>query len=148
MAFYSKRLNSTHELALEKAALNDQLAKLKQDGFLSLPSFAKGKEKKEETQPNATNPLLSGLSFSHPLVQLLITLVQKRLNRNSKRADSTYNTQTLVQTPSKRPLLLRILVEFGGGYLKWKIIELMIKGITHILKKRKQQASIKALGQS
>lgn len=148
MAFYPKRLNGTHELALEKAALNDQLAKLKQDGFLSLPRFAKGKEKKEATQPNATNPLVSGLSFSHPLAQLLITLVQKRFNKNTKRTETSHNTQTLVQTPSKRPLLLRLLIEFGGGYLKWKIIELMIKGITHLIKKRKQQASINTLGQS
>ena len=133
MRLYTKRLRSIEDLEREKKRLLKESKRMEEEGFLSLEGILNNKQGKGDDAG-----LFDLLPTSNPLVAVLIKLVKQRFfnkDNNSK----TGNTIPGTEEKRRKNPLKSIAVEFIGGYLKWKAIELSYKGIRLLIKRRKEK---------
>ena len=81
--------------------------------------------------------LANFLPGANPVTDLVIKLVQQQIRKrkNSKKADIN---PPQIQPPHKSKIKA-LAIEFIGGYLKWKAIELTYKGVRHVIKTAKEK---------
>ena len=134
MRLYPKRLRNIEDLEREKKRLLKESKRMEEEGFLSLGSIVNNKADKD----GSDSGLLDLLPISNPLVTVLIKLVKQRFfnkDNNSK----TGNTVPGAEEKRRKNPLKSIAVEFIGGYLKWKAIELSYEGMRLLIKRRKEK---------
>jgi len=141
MRLYPRRLSGIADLKKEKRLLEKRSRELDKEEFLSLGGIFDGKKKKSGEE-GGKGSILDYLPVSNPLVELLITIVKRRLNK--KGAEKPPKTVNVPKAPTDaRPRKHRvkaIAIEFIGGYLKWKAIELSYKAIRRLIKGKKEVA--------
>jgi len=128
MRLYPKKLNSTAELMAEKQLLKLRLQQIDGDGMLSLKP-----RKKTDAEPAKKNEgnLLGDILGSGTVIDIALKLLPMLTGK------SGVNKTTEKKGPN---LLVKGLIEFGGGYLKWKAIELSYKGLKSLISKSKKNA--------
>ena len=137
MRLYPKKLRNIEDLERERKLLLKESKRMDEEEFLSLEGIL-GSKKKGSDGNDGIGSLLDYLPVSNPMVSMLIKLVQKR---RSKKADPPSRSYTAKSEESKKgkSILKTAAIEVIGGYLKWKAIELSYKGISHLIKKRKEK---------
>ncbi len=136
MRLYPKKLRNIEDLEQEKKLLRKESSNLDIDTVLSFDGILGKKKKGKET--NGDSSLLDFLPVSNPLVSLLVKFVQQKLAKGGNNPKATYTPQAEQKKQGKNPIK-SIAIEFIGGYLKWKAIELSYKGLRHLIKKRKKK---------
>jgi hypothetical protein len=133
MKLYPKKLRSIEDLERERKVLLRECRQLDKEEFLSPGKKSNGDSKKTN---NEEGSLLDLLPISNPLVSQLLKMVWRLFSKkenNPAPIDKPY-------IPDKKQNKNRIksfAIEFIGGYLKWKAIELSYKAIRHIISTRK-----------
>ena len=139
MRLYPKKLRSIEDLEREKKLLLKESKRMDEEDFLSLEGIL-GSKKKGSDSNDGIGSLLDYLPVSNPMVSMLIKLVQKRLSKKDEPPSKTYTAKDEGAKKGKN-LVMRVAIEVIGGYLKWKAIELSYKGISQLIKKRKEKRS-------
>lgn len=138
MGFYPKKLRNCKDLEREKALLLKEKRELEQEQLFSFEGILGSKKgESKESGQEGLGALLGFLPLSNPLVSLLIKTAKGMFSKkeNEEACDKSIHTS---RKPGKS-FLKSIAVEFIGGYLKWKAIELTYKGIRLIIKSRKKK---------
>ena len=138
MRLYPKKLRSVEDLEREKKLLRKESKAMDVDSLLSLEGILGKKKKGSEKEEGSS--LLDFLPVSNPLVDLLVKFVQQKLAKRVRNSTANYAPQAESKKKSRNPLK-SAAIEFIGGYLKWKAIELSYKGIRHLIKKRKEKSA-------
>ena len=135
MKLYPKKLRGIEDLEKEKKLLVRQSRQLEKEDFLSLENLTTGKKKGKEKDESSAASLIDLLPISNPYVKMGLDFLVKRFTaaRKEKKEAPAQNT-----APHKSKLRA-IAIEFIGGYLKWKAIELSYKGIKLIIKRSKER---------
>ena len=128
MRLYPKKLRSVADLEREKQLLRKESKQLDNEEFLSVDGLM-GKS-------GGGGSLIDMLPISNPIVSQVVKIVAGRLTRKAKAPKAAPRAE--YGEEKKDSLLKRGAVEFIGGYLKWKAIELSYKGIRYLIKKRKE----------
>ena len=136
MALYSKKLRSIEDLEREKKLLQKERVRIEEEGFLSVEGIFKNKGK----EASGAASLLDLIPVSHPVADILIRFVKNKLSQKESNSQEDNTASRTKKKNSKGPLK-SLAVEFIGGYLKWKAIELSYKGVRHLIKKRKEKKS-------
>ncbi len=130
MKLYNKQLNSIEELRREKQKLKADLNSADKQGLFSLDDVLPGKNKNNGKADNdgggldiagIATGLLSSLGNKDTLLSVGLPLLKVAGNQLEK------------------GVVKKILKEVGLGYIKWKAIELSIKGIKHLVDKKVQE---------
>jgi hypothetical protein len=128
MRLYPKKLRSIADLEREKKLLMKESKRLDKDEFLSVGGLlGKGGN-------NAS--LVDMLPISNPLVAKVAKIALNRLMKKDKAPKATPVAED--RGERQNSLLKKAAIEFIGGYLKWKAVELSYKGIKHLVKKRSE----------
>jgi hypothetical protein len=134
MRLYPKKLRNIEDLEREKKLLRKESRDLDIDSLFSVDGIL-GKKNKDKDDGGS---LFDFLPVSNPVVDLLVKFVQKKLAKKNGDSGASYAPPPEKKKKGKN-LLKTVAVEFIGGYLKWKAIELSYKGIRHLIKKRKEK---------
>jgi hypothetical protein len=124
MKLYSKQLNSLEELRREKRMLKRAIKESEKEGFFS--------GSKKEKDGDDTGDILSaatGLFRGSPLGSLAMAVGMPLLKQTAGKK--------IAKSGGK--ILGFVLKEVGFSYLKWKAVELGIKGVKQVIKKRKEK---------
>ncbi len=132
MRLYPKKLRNIEDLEREKQLLLRQSRKLDKEEFLSFESLLAG-GKSQDGGGGVAETLLGLLPVSNPIVSKLVGLAVKQL---SKRATTSAPAEECPPEKGNKNILRKIAVEFIGGYLKWKAVELSYKGIKRVMNSR------------
>jgi hypothetical protein len=127
MRLYPKKLRSLADLEREKQLL------LKKNRQLDDEEFLPGVEGLM-TKGASAGALLDILPISNPLVSQVVKVVIGRLGKKDKEPKVAPVAER--RKNGKDSLIKKAAIEFVGGYLKWKAIELSFKGIKYLVKKR------------
>ncbi len=137
MKLYPKKLRSIDDLEQEKQILRKEIKQLDKEQFLSLDGLlGKKGSKGEDTGIDVLSTVLDFLPISNPVVSQVVKLAVGWFSKKEDVPKSGPWKEDTVKKPGKS-LLQKAAIEFIGGYLKWKAIELSFKGIKYIIKKRK-----------
>ena len=121
MALYPKKLNSLEELRREKYALKFAQKQANDKDFFSVES----KDAGGVANASIVGTALSLLT-SPSLLNTVITVAPSLINlTGSKKAKNTF--------------IQRLAKEIIGGYLKWKVVQMGLRGINIFLKSRKRK---------
>jgi hypothetical protein len=139
MRLYPKKLHSIDDLERERKLVLKQREQLEQGEFLSveglLGNIGKG-AKDARGAGGSVFDMLSFLPISNPLFDTAIKLAQGWFaNRSDRKAPVTKENKK--KKKGKNPIA-SIAMEVIGGYLKWKAVELSIKGVKHIINTRRE----------
>jgi hypothetical protein len=138
MGIYPKKLRSVADLEREKKILRARSRKLEDEDFLSLESIlgkSKGKEKNSDNEEESS--LFDLLPISNPIVKMAVKFIGNRLLKKNDNQQSGLDLSFSTAKKKSKHFARKVAVEFIGGYLKWKAIELTYKGIRHLLNKNK-----------
>ncbi len=141
MRLYPKKLRNVEDLKREKQKLLKESRQLDKEDFLSLDGIlGKGKTDKDGNDAAGIGSLLDLLPVSNPLVSLGVKMAGKLLSGKGKSKEKDRDRAEPVRGDKEdKSWIKSIAVEFIGGYLKWKAIELSFNGIKHLIKKRKDK---------
>ncbi|OJW83514.1 MAG: hypothetical protein BGO69_08570 [Bacteroidetes bacterium 46-16] len=140
MRLYRKQLNSIEELRREKAALQLLRKKTEQEDIFSMkdivPSFGKKEksDKDDEYRKEAeglfasVKDMLGGLDIATLLPLILNPL------------------EAIAGKKIRNKIILPLLKELVGSYLKWKAVELGFDAIKHFAKKKKKKREAREEG--
>ncbi|HEY1031998.1 MAG TPA: hypothetical protein VGD89_09505 [Flavipsychrobacter sp.] len=126
MKLYSKQLNSLEELRREKRMLKRAIKESEKEGFFP-GSKKEGKENSDETGDILS--AATGLFSGSPLGSLAMAVGMPLLKQAAGKK--------IAKSGGK--ILGSLLKEVGFSYLKWKAVELGIKGVKQVIKKRKEK---------
>jgi len=135
MRLYPKKLRGIEDLEKEKKLLLRQSRQLEKEDFLSLDNLTAGKKKSKDKDDSPAASLVDLLPISNPFVKMGLDFLVKRFTASRKERKEAPSQNT---APHKSKLKA-IAIEFIGGYLKWKAIELSYKGIKLIIKRSKER---------
>jgi hypothetical protein len=130
MKLYNKQLNSIEELRREKQKLKADLQSAYTQGLFSLDDLLPGNSTSNSKADNnaegvdiagIATSLLSSLGGKNTLLSVGLPLLKVAGNQLEK------------------GVVKKILKEVGLGYIKWKAIELSVKGIKHMVDKKVQE---------
>lgn len=130
MKLYNKQLNSIEELRREKQKLKADLQSADKQGLFSLDDLLPGNSTSNSKADNnaegvdiagIATSLLSSLGSKNTLLSVGLPLLKVAGNQLEK------------------GVVKKILKEVGLGYIKWKAIELSVKGIKHMVDKKVQE---------
>lgn len=130
MKLYNKQLNSIEELRREKQKLKADLQSADKQGLFSLDDLLPGNSTSNSKADNnaegvdiagIATSLLSSLGNKNTLLSVGLPLLKVAGNQLEK------------------GVVKKILKEVGLGYIKWKAIELSVKGIKHMVDKKVQE---------
>ncbi len=148
MAMYKKQLRSIADLEKEKRRISKKLEKLKSEDFL--PSLKSGAD--------FSMPDLDFLAGVIPekysivtkfLPQVVAVAKQAFANRKSEKlaSENVSGSEGKRKGAGKvKKVAGSILMEVLTGYLKWKAIELSIKGARHLIRQRRQKKAATDVG--
>jgi hypothetical protein len=144
MQLYPKRLRNIDDLERERKLVLKQKQRLeKEDLFSSGESSGKKGSKtrdKEEVGGGALSSLIGLLPIgNNPLVGIVVGFAEQYFAGRSERRSKKAFSQPNDEGKKHKNVLGSLAVEFIGGYLKWKAIELSYKGIKLIIKKNKEK---------
>ncbi len=134
MRLYQKKLRSVEDLERERKLLQKEVQRIEEEGFLSVDGVLGSKGK----GGGGIESLIDILPISNPMVAMLLKLVQRKFAAKAEGSKYEPTKESYPQKKGKSPIK-SIAIEFIGGYLKWKAIELSYKGIRHLMKKRKEK---------
>lgn len=140
MRLYRKQLNSIEELRREKAALQLLRKKTEQEDIFSMkdivPSFGK-KEKSDKDDEDRKEAEGLFASVKDMLGDLdITTLLPLILNP----------LEAIAGKKIRNKIILPLLKELVGSYLKWKAVELGFDAIKHFAKKKKKKRDVREEG--
>lgn len=121
MALYPKKLNSLEELRREKYALKYARHQVEDKDFFSVESKDAGGVANASIIGTAMS-LLTSPSLLHTIVTVAPSLINLS---GSKKAKSTF--------------IQRVAKEIIGGYVKWKVIQMGLRGVNMFIKSRKSK---------
>jgi hypothetical protein len=133
MKLYPKKLRNIDDLRKERKRLMKETAQLETEG-ISLAGLAAAGASGNDDKAS----FLDYLPISNPLVRQLLDFAISRLTKKKTKSPKECEDDEAPRKSGKS-LLKRAAVEFIGGYLKWKAIELSFKGARYIIKKRKEK---------
>jgi hypothetical protein len=146
MTLYPKKLHNINDLERERVRLLKQVKKIEDKEYnLSGNLFGKkkGGEKKEQA---ISSKLLDMLPISNPIVKVLADIVLQRITKHKKPKDIPVDAYYAQKSGSKvKSKAKAVAIEFIGGYLKWKAIELTYKGVRRLVNSRKNHSGSKEL---
>jgi hypothetical protein len=137
MSFYPKKLKNASDLEREKKRLLKKRRQLAQ-GELSSLSGILGKAGKKDTAKSGESSWIDILSGALPLIRLVVKgLLRRRKEKkdNKTKTEVKQNATSSAEEKPDRNKVQAIAIEFIGGYLKWKAIELTYKGVRHYIRK-------------
>jgi hypothetical protein len=134
MRLYPKKLRNIDDLEKEKALLMRKSRELEKEDILSIEGLI-GKKGKEKGQGS----ILDLLPVSNPVVSALVKIIQRRLSQKDKQPKAVNAPPPSSEVKPRSSKLKAIAIEFIGGYLKWKAIELSFKGIRHLIRSRRER---------
>jgi hypothetical protein len=140
MELYPKKLHNINDLERERIRLLKQVKKI-EDKDYNLPGNLFGKKNGGNKKEQAiSSKLLDMLPISNPIVKILADIVLQRISKPKKvkavQVDAYYQHQSGVKVKSK---IKALAIEFIGGYLKWKAIELTYKGARRLINARRNR---------
>lgn len=132
MKLYPKKLHSLSELEREKKTMKYALKQIDIEDMFSLGGLLDNSKGKNETEKN-TSPLngLLGSPLFGTIMNVVVPMLKKRSSQKEK-ADKN-------EEPHKKNIVKSAAIELIGGYLKWKAVDLSIKGIKKLLHKKKDK---------
>lgn len=149
MAFYPKKLHNLQELEREKLQLEKQLLKLEEEELFSLNSLknsGKGKKNEDDGGGDILSTIMGSLPIANPWLDLAMSFVKKRF---MSEGNSTKSTATAGNEPGfmekGKAIAKKAAIEVVTGYLKWKAIELSYKGVTYLVKKRREEKILRKM---
>ncbi len=135
MKIYSKRLKGLSDLKAEQETLKYAQKTGGLDDIFSLNSIT-GKKTTPQNNTGSKSTGNNSVLDKLGIAELVLDLVLKYA-RPKQRRETVIKTETAPQKPQKN-LVKSALTEFVGGYIKWKVIELSLKGLSRIIRPRKQ----------
>lgn len=138
MKFYKKRLNSLEELRREKRVLNKAVKKSRNEILHPLSGGkddAERKEKNAEESGDLTSKLgdiigtATDFVSSNPLISAFLLPAVKKYGFKAGKTVGKAGAG----------IGFKLAKELLGGYLKWKAIELGIKGASKLVKAQKEK---------
>jgi hypothetical protein len=132
MALYPKKLHNVDDLKKERSKLLKKVKHLERDGFLSTGMLT-GALKNGENGDSNFGLFADIPELLKPILNLVKDIVLKRLGKKEEKEDNKYRPSE--KKDKGRSLLRSAAIEFIGGYLKWKAIELSFKGLRKFLRK-------------
>lgn len=136
MKLYPKTIKSVNDLEQERRKLLKKKRDLDKDQLFSLGGA--GKDKKDNKDSKAS--WMDILPVSSPVAAFVLDILRKRMRKKQRQPvyyDHKGNAQRSGESKVKK-----LAFEFVGGYLKWKAIELSVKGIQHLMKQRKEKREL------
>ena len=127
MSFYPKQLRTVKALEKEKKRLSKHRRQLEQTVFIA-----------KSSSRGAISTVVGMLPISNPAVAQLLEVVIERIIKRAKGGGGKKEAKALPPKEKAKNRLKAAAIEFIGGYLKWKAIELSCKGIRHIIRKRNE----------
>ena len=137
MRLYPKKLRNIEDLEREKSRLIRASRQLEKEEFLSFSSSSEKKKQGGKNDGKKEGTLFDILSFSNPWISLLVKVIQRRFLKEGKQEPQHKNVEEVKQQRKSR--IRAVAVEFIGGYLKWKAIELTFKGLRYLINRRKEE---------
>lgn len=138
MALYAKNIKTIDDLKQEKKRLLRERKQLEKEDLFSIDSILGGAIKetkgKKESSSEQDNLLNSIIPLVTPLAGTVFEILQHRFT--GKKKTKSKNDEQASADPN---LLISAAKELIGGYLKWKAIEFSYKGITMIIRKKKNK---------
>jgi len=130
MKLYPKKLHNISDLEREKEVLRYAQKQVSLDSLFSLGGLTGTAAKPKETSSNATTGTNLGIAT------MILDLVLKYAMPNRRQVVSK-RTEERTERPRKN-LLISAAKEFIGGYIKWKVVELSYKGLSKVIRSRKE----------
>ena len=118
-------------------------SKLEQNNILlsgALSVVGKKGGKKTNVEPAGSGEDIFALA--EPLIQIARDIVIARMTNKSAPAEEEIKETT--SQKKKKSIPKRMALEFIGGYLKWKAIELGFKALRRLIKARANKKSVQA----
>jgi hypothetical protein len=139
MKLYHKQLHSVEDLKQEKKRLLKKSREMEKEGITSISSI------KGFTEGSGVGlGIQSLLKLSSGQTALLKPVLRWLQSKFAKKETPQYFAAYGNYTAGKKKNLLKTAaIEFVGGYLKWKAIELSFKGIRQLIKNRKEKHQYK-----
>ena len=142
MKLYPKKLTGVAALKQEKKRLHEESRRLEEEDFLTVKEVLGGsgnnKDKKDKKDKDKQGSLLDLLPISNPLVGQVVSIaLSKLMPRNERPREAPRAEES--DRKKEKSLVQKAAVEFIGGYLKWKAIELTYKSIRSLVKSRQEQ---------
>jgi hypothetical protein len=139
MKLYHKQLHSVEDLKQEKKRLLKKSREMEKEGITSISSI------KGFTEGSGVGlGIQSLLKLSSGQTALLKPVFRWLQSKFAKKETPQYSAAYGNYTAGKKKNLLKTAaIEFVGGYLKWKAIELSFKGIRQLIKNRKEKHQYK-----
>jgi hypothetical protein len=136
MSLYPKRLKSLDDLECEKKRVQKQIAELQEEKLFSKESLLA--QLKENAKGGGQGGLLGMLGKFAPagLVPVVGKVTELIKNKQQKQSSQPTAKTPIDGEPEKKNIFVRAGKEILMGYLKWKAIELSIKGVRYLYKKR------------
>ncbi len=137
MRLYPKKLRGIEDLERERKLLLKESRRMDDEGVLSMDGVL-GKKKKDGEEKEGGGSLIDLLPVSNPVVNLLVKFIQRKLAQKANAPKQQFASAGEATVKRKHPLKA-FAIEFIGGYLKWKAIELSYKGIRVLIKRHKEK---------
>ena len=144
MKLYFRKLTSTEELQKEKKKVNAMLKLLEKEEAISMKNII---EKVPKAKAGGNSSVLSTaldfIPFSHPLLDIAVKIVKRRLDRPKtvkiKNANlAEIEVAPLTKAQKTKNAFKTVAIDVVTGYLKWKAVELGFKGIKYLIRGRQQ----------
>ncbi|MCD6011434.1 MAG: hypothetical protein K0Q79_1296 [Flavipsychrobacter sp.] len=140
MGFYHKRLKGVDDLKREKRALLRQKEELDDEPFFSLDGvLGKGKKGSTAQRAVAEDEVVEGSGFGMEDILSLLPVLSPAFTLVSSLAGKIFAKGKGENGQKEKGLLSKVVSDVVWGYLKWKAIELSIKGVRHMMKKKKEK---------
>lgn len=128
MKLYRKQLNSLEELRYEKRMLKRAVKNSEKEGFFSTGASDKKTEPEADDMPgilSVVGDLLGSSSIGGMALSVGLPILKQVAGKKILK--------------SSGGILKTVVKEVGFSYVKWKAVELGIKGVRHLIKKNKEQ---------
>lgn len=140
MKFYSRKLHNVEDLENERKRLLKQQRQMDKEPFLSLGSIVSSSKQGDTESKGGGLPLLGLIPFGGPVLNIIGGLVRRQLNKKKdpvyKAAEYSHN---IPGREKKHNMLRTMAVDVVTSYLKWKAIELSMKGAKKLMEKRREK---------
>ncbi|WP_276132367.1 hypothetical protein [Polluticoccus soli] len=125
MRLYPKKLNSLEELKREKQVLKYARKHSKPEGFMDMIPKPSAKEDKQSDILSFAGDLLTSRSTIDTLMTLGLPMLK------------------LVGRKTEKSFLKTVVGEVFGGYIKWKVLQMGVRGVRLLVHMQKEKAKKK-----
>ena len=135
MKMYRKQLNSLEELQREKIRLRYERKRLQAEDLNPLPEW--GKNKISGAAKSGLLGTVIALVTSDSKMQTALALGKPILNALSKRKAKKRQIRYAAGLPREKSVAKKIITEIAVNYLIGKAVQLSVKGIRSLVKRKK-----------